>query len=913
VSLEAPQSATGPDSESGAAGGPRSATVPHAEPAGRGRQPSAKFGATFGGSRGRRPLAGPARSDTDAVWSLDAGAALTRLESRPEGLTTAEAGARLARFGPNTIEHRRRTDALALLARQFTSPIVVILAFATVVSGVLGDVTDSAIILAIIALSGLLGFWQERGANRAVEALLAVVRVKAEAVRDGRAVEVPVEEMVPGDVVLLNAGDVIPGDCLVLESRTLLVDEAALTGETYPVEKMAGLAPAASPLGQRTNALFLGTHVVSGSGRALVVTTGRATQFGRVSEHVAERQVETGFERGMTAFGYLLVRAMVVLVTAIFVVNVALARPLIDSALFSLALAVGLTPQLLPAIVTISLSEGARLMARERVIVKRLDAIEDFGAMSILCTDKTGTMTTGSVSLAAALDLRGRPSDRVKRLAILNARFQTGFANPIDAAIVAAAGNEGDGARRLDELPYDFSRKRLSVLVEDDGAARIITKGDLQSVLAVCARAEISTGKVVDIGQARAEIMSQFETLSAQGYRVLGIATRDAGNVRRLAATDEANLVFRGLLTFLDPPKEGAEATVRALAAAGIAVRMITGDNRLVAARIGGMVGLDPRAVLTGEEIGRLDDAALARRAAGTAIFAEIEPIAKQRIILALRASGQVVGYLGDGINDAPALHAADVGISVDSGVDVAKEAAAIVLLDKDLGVLLDGVRQGRRTFANTMKYVFTTISANFGNMLSMAVAAAVLPFLPLLADQILLINFLTDLPSTTIATDEVDPEQLDAPHGWDLGFVRTFMIVFGGLSSVFDLLTFAVLRLGFAADALAFRSGWFLESIATELAVLFVLRTRRPAFLSRPSGLLLGSSLALGAVTFAIPFSPIAPFLGLEGPAPAVLGALVLITALYVASAEVAKRFFYRLYRPSGIQPPSFASRSGS
>jgi Mg2+-importing ATPase len=832
-----------------------------------------------------------------SVWELTPEDAFDRLGSQPSGLASAEAAVRRAKFGPNTIKGSRRAGSLWLLVRQFESPIILILVVATVLAGLLGDVTDTVIILAIIALSGLLGFWQERGAAQAVAALLAVVQVKAEVLRDGTSVDVPVEALVPGDVALLNAGDIVPGDCLVIDSRRLLVDEAALTGETYPVEKMPGVVPDNSPIARRTNAVFMGTHVVSGSGSVLVAKTGTSTQFGRVSGRLAERHIATSFERGMTAFGYLLVRAMIVLVIAIFIVNVLLARPLIDSALFSLALAVGLTPQLLPAIVTISLSEGARLMARERVIVKRLDSIEDFGAMSILCTDKTGTMTAGTVVLAGAFGLDGQPSKRVLRLAHLNACFQSGFSNPIDAAIMSVGDVNVAGVRPLDELPYDFSRKRLSVLVAEGGATHVVTKGALDNVLAVCTQAELPTAEVVAMAAVEPDIRSRYESLSSQGYRVLGVATRAAGSATRLAATDESDLVFCGFLTFLDPPKPGAAAMLHELGAAGISVRMITGDNRLVAAHVGAMVGLDPSALITGGEVDRLDDETLAARAVATAIFAEVEPLAKERIVRALRVSGGVVGYLGDGINDAPALHAADVGISVDTAVDVAKEAASIVLLDKDLEVLLHGVRQGRRTFANTMKYVFTTTSANFGNMLSMAVAAAVLPFLPLLAGQILLINFLTDFPATTIATDAVDPEQLDQPHSWDIGFVRRFMLVFGAVSSAFDLMTFAVLRLGFAADATLFRSGWFLESVATELAVLFVLRTRRPFFRSQPSRILTASSLAVAGLAVVIPYSPLAALLGLDGPPPPVLMALVVITVSYVVVTELTK---WRFYRPS-------------
>ena len=478
---------------------------------------------------------------------------------------------------------------------------------------------------------------------------------------------------------------------------------------------------------------------------------------------------------------------------------------------------------------------------------------------------------------------------------MLNARLQTGFTNPMDGAILAAGGADVGDAQRIDELPYDFSRKRLSVLVREGGSERLVTKGAFDSVISICGQAALPDGTVVPFAQVQPQVVALHKDLGAKGYRVLAVATRDMGSAAGLTPSDESDLTYCGLLTFLDPPKPGADTAVRGLTAAGISVRMITGDDRLVAAEVGRQVGLDGSALITGQELEALDDATLAQRAAITAIFAEVDPIAKERILRGLRTSGRVVGYLGDGINDAPALHAADVGISVDSAVDVAKEAAAIVLLDKDLGVLLHGVQQGRRTFANTMKYVSTTTSANFGNMLSMAIAAVVLPFLPLLPAQILLINFLTDIPSLTIATDDVDPEQLERPHSWDIGFVRNFMILFGGVSTVFDLLTFAVLRIGFVADATLFRSGWFLESVATELAVLFVLRTRRPFFRSRPSRLLAASSLILAAVTLAIPYSPLAGPLQLEGPPLPLLAALVVITGIYVLATESTKQVFYR------------------
>ncbi|HJW21347.1 MAG TPA: magnesium-translocating P-type ATPase, partial [Candidatus Limnocylindrales bacterium] len=776
-------------------------------------------------------------SAAGAFWALTVAQAFASVGSSPAGLATAEAARRLAAIAPGQ-GTGRRTSELALLARQFMSPIILILVVATLLSGALGDPTDAAIILAIVALSGLLGYWQERGATRAVEALLAVVEVQADALRDGKEIEVSIHDIVPGDVVRLKAGDVLPGDGLVLEADALLVDESALTGEAFPADKAAGVVAADAPPEKRSNTVFLGTHVASGSGTALILRTGADTEFGRISARLRQRPAPTGFERGMTEFGYLLLRVMVVLVVAIFIANVLLARPLLDSALFALALAVGLTPQLLPAIVTISLSAGARLMAARKVIVKRLDAIEDFGAMTILCTDKTGTLTAGLIELHDAMAIDGSPSDVVRRLALLNATLQVGFSNPIDAALVTAGGADTTAVSRLAEIPYDFVRRRLSVLVDDGGHHVLITKGALADVLAVSSAVQAEDGTTSPLDPARPAIQARFEALSAAGFRVLGVAVRDLGTATTATAADEAGLALVGLLTFLDPPKADVAQTVADLAASGISVRMITGDNRLVAAHVATLVGLGG-GVLTGADVDAIGDEALADKVVDASVFAEIQPLQKERIIRAFRAAGRVVGYLGDGINDAPALHAADVGISVDTAVDVAKQSAAIVLLDKSLRVLLDGVHEGRRTFANTMKYVRVNTSASFGNVLSMAIASVVLPFLPLLPAQILLINFLTDLPATTIATDSVDPEQLATPRAWNLDFVRDFMIVFGLISSVFDVLTFITLRLGFGTGESLFQSGWFVESVATELAVLFVLRTRRPFFRSGPSRLL--------------------------------------------------------------------------
>jgi Mg2+-importing ATPase len=825
-------------------------------------------------------------------WAKSVPGLLDELETVEAGLSQVEARERLRRHGPNRIEPPRAHLGVRLFFAQFTSPIVLILIGATIVSIALGDLTDGSIILAIVLASGCLGFWQERTAGRAVDALLARVRVEVEVLRDGSETAVPAEDIVAGDVIVLRAGDIVPADCRVLETQNLLVDEAALTGESFPSEKVPATLAAERSISARTNAVFLGTHVSSGNGTALVVKTGRATEFGALTSELASRDVTTRFERGLSAFGLLLIRAMAVLVTAIFVVNLVLDRPVVESLLFSVALAVGLTPQLLPAIVAVSLSSGARRMAAEKVIVKRLDAIEDFGGMTVLCTDKTGTLTAGAAALDSALDLDGQASDDVLRLARLNAGLQRGYANPLDEAILRGA-PPLETVRRLGEVPYDFERKRLSVLV-DDGTPTLVTKGALDRILAIATTAESGDGEV-PLDAVRERVEERFRELSAAGYRVLGIATRALPGREQVTAADETAMTLRGLLTFHDPPKDGAPEAIARLASLGVSVRLVTGDNRLAARKIAESVGLPGDPVLTGPQIDALDDDGLAAEAGLTAVFAEVDPLHKERLVLALRGRGETVGFLGDGINDSAALHAADVGISVDTAVDVAKQTAAIVLLDKSLAVVVDGVRLGRQTFANTLKYVRVTTSANFGNMLSMAAASVFLPFLPLLPRQILLLNFLSDVPGMTIAADAVDPEQLQRPGSWRVRSIRNFMIVFGLISSAFDILTFLTLRVVFDAGADLFRSGWFVESTATELAVMLVLRTARPFWRSRPARALLASSLAVAAVTVALPYTPLAEPLGLTALPARILLVLAGLTAVYVAANEIAKHW-YRL-----------------
>ena len=758
----------------------------------------------------------------------------------------------------------------------------------------LGDLLNASIILVIIFASSLLGFWQERGATNAVEKLLAVVQTKANVLRDGGQKEIPVEGIVPGDVVLLNAGDLIPGDCLVLESKDLFVDEASLTGETFPAEKVVGVLPPETPLSQRTNSLFMGTNVVSGNAQAVVAATGPETEFGKISDRLKLRPPETEFEHGVRRFGYLLMEVTLVLVVATFAINVYFARPVLDSLLFSLALAVGLTPQLLPAIISINLARGAKKMASEKVIVKRLASIENFGSMNVLCSDKTGTLTEGEIRIQSVVGFDGKESAKALLYAYLNASYQTGFTNPIDEAIRAKP-LDLTGYTKLDEVPYDFIRKRLSILVAKDGKKLMVTKGALQKVLDVCASVETSEGTIVGIAEARGKIQKRFEDLSGQGLRVLGIAYKNVEADKLITKDDEIGMTFVGFLDLFDPAKPKIAETIGELKHLGISLKVITGDNRLVARSISQQVGFPNPKILTGPDLHEMSDEALLGQVNGVDVFAEVEPNQKERIILALKKAGNVVGYLGDGINDASALHAADVGISVDSAVDVAKESADIVLLEKDLGVLVHGVEEGRRTFANTLKYVFMATSANFGNMFSMAGASLFLSFLPLLPRQILLTNLMTDFPETTIGTDNVDADMVNRPRRWNVKFIRDFMIIFGITSSVFDYLTFGVLILVLQSSTDLFRTGWFVESVISASLIVLVIRTRGTFYKSAPGKYLLLTTLAVVGVTLVFPFTPLGPLFGFTPPPVSFLFAMAAIVALYILMAEVVKRIFFK------------------
>jgi Mg2+-importing ATPase len=829
-----------------------------------------------------------------SFWNLPTEKLLEQLHSSPQGLTTPESQKRLIQYGANSLKQKRKSHTFSLLLNQFKSPIILILMGAAILSSFLGDTINSLIILAIVLFSGLLGFWQERGAADAIAKLLAMVEVKARILRDGKLKDIPLDEVVPGDIVQVSAGDNIPGDCLILESQTLSIDEATLTGETYPVAKNVGVLPTETGLSQRTNSLLIGTHVVSGSATAVVVHTGKMTEFGKISERLKLRPPETEFETGIRKFGYFLLEITLTLVALIFAANVYLQRPVLDSFMFSLALAVGLTPQLLPVIVSINLAHGAKQMAKKQVIVKHLPAIENFGSMNVLCSDKTGTLTDGQVNIKSALDVNGQESDRVLFYAYLNAAMESGYINPIDEAIRSHKSFDISAYQKLGEIPYDFNRKCLSILLAKGDEKLLVTKGSLINILDICTDVEQEEGKTIELAPMRSQIQQRAEDLGSQGFRILGVAYRQL-TTDKLDPKDETNLTFLGYLALYDPPKSDIKGTIADLARLGVTLKMITGDSHAVATSIAQQVGLEQTKVLTGSDLQKMSAGALLHQVDQVNVFAEVEPNQKERIIVALKRSGNVVGYLGDGINDASALYAADVGISVDTAVDVAKEAADIVLMQKDLNVLLGGIKSGRTTFANTLKYVFMATSANFGNMFSMAGISLFLPFLPLLPKQILLTNLLTDFPEMTIASDRVDREQVSKPRRWDIRFIRNFMLVFGLLSSVFDYLTFAALLFLLHADQAQFRTGWFMESVISASMIVLVIRTHQSILKSRPSRPLFFATIAIVIISLIFPYTPIAGILGFEPLPLEFLLVLALIVGLYIFCAENVKRVFYQ------------------
>ena len=866
-------------------------------------KPEAASGASVALLMFRNAAPAPASTPpgTPPPWTREVAGVLADLGSNLLGLPADEAQRRLTANGPNLVDGPQRTAALRLLAHQFASPLVLILVLAAAVSLFLHNWSDAAIILAIVLGSTLLGFTQEYRATNAVAALRERLALTSRVRRDGRVQALPAQQLVRGDLVELAAGNLVPADGVLIEARDLMLSEASLTGESFPVEKHVGPCAANAAPNARDNSVFLGTSVRSGSGVMLITATGHDTEVGGIATHLGATEPPSEFERGIAAFGVLLLRVMVVMVLLVMTINTAQGRAPLESLLFAVALAVGLSPELLPAIVSVTLSHGARAMATHGVLIRRLEAIENLGSIDILCCDKTGTLTEGRMTLSGALDAQGRESRAVLALAWLNASLETGIDNPLDRAIVEAgkaAQVDSEAAIKIDEIPYDFERKRLTIVVQRAGDAathELISKGAFDNVLATCADWRVD-GVAQPLDEtARAGLRERFRAAGAAGLRVLGVATQRHAAQPRYGRADEAAMCFEGFLTFTDPPKAGVEASLQQLRHLGIHLKIITGDNRHVAQHLAHAVGLDAHHMLTGPEITAMRDEALWQRAPRITLFAEIDPQQKERIVRALQHGGHAVGFLGDGINDAPALRAADVGISVQGATDVARESADVVLLRSDLDLLRQGVELGRRAFTNTLKYISITTSANFGNMISMALAAPLLPFLPLAPKQILLNNFLSDLPSMAIATDNVDPEHLHKPQRWNIAEVRRFMLVFGLISSLFDLLAFGVLLGFFAAGAALFQTAWFVVSLLTELAVVLVLRTRRAAWRSQPARLLAWATLAVITVALLLPYSgSVAALFGFV-PLPWPLLAVTLaIAAAYIGLTEAAKHWFY-------------------
>lgn len=827
----------------------------------------------------------------DPFWALTPGDALRRLGVAETGLGAEEAAERKKRFGPNIAAVHAKRRLPAKLLRRVIEPLVAILILAALLSGLTGDVASMLIIFVILAISIGLDLLQEGRAEAAAEALRRSVALRARAWRDGKLAQVPTEALVPGDVVELRAGDLVPADGILLSASDLHAQEALLTGEPYPVDKRPGPTQAKTPA-EATGALFAGTSLITGEGRMLVTATGAATRFGAIAAELEGEAPPTAFQVGLHRLGILILRLTAFLVLFVLVTHLAFGRAPLESFLFAIALAVGLTPELLPMITTVTLARGAQRMARRRVVVKRLSAIHDLGAMDVLCTDKTGTLTEACIALAQHPGPDGRPSARALELAVVNARFETGVRSPLDDAILAGTEALGAGWTRIADIPFDFERRRVSVLAEHEGRRFLVAKGSPEELLACATAVEGPDGALLPLDdEGRERLAAQVDALAGQGLRCLGVAWREMpAGTERPEKEDERDLVWTGLCAFEDPPKPSAAAAIARLAEAGVRVKVISGDAAPVLRHLVRALGLPAGELLTGEEIAKLSDAALSVQVETTDLFARVSPDQKARVIRALQSRGRTVGFLGDGINDAPAIRAADCGLSVADASDVARAAACMILLEQDLGVVADGVAEGRRTYANIQKYIRMGTSSNFGNMLSMAAASLFIPFLPLTPVQVLLNNLLYDISELGIPFDAVDEAEIAAPHGWSMAEVLRFTLVMGPLSSLFDIATFALLRLGFDAPPEMFRTAWFIESMATQVLVVFVIRTRGPAWASRPHRWLVLSSLGALAVAMLLAFSPLGHVVGFTALPGMLLGLIAALVLGYLAAAEGLK-----------------------
>jgi Mg2+-importing ATPase len=840
--------------------------------------------------------------DTTELLQLPLDELLRRLNTSQSGLTSQEVEKRLETYGYNELAKKKRRTAVVQVLLRIVNPLVIILLLAGLIAGYLGDRPEAAIIFFIVFLSVSLDYYQESKAGKAAEMLKEKVTTTATVLRDDVKREVKLSEVVPGDVVYLSAGDIVPADARVMDAKDLFIDQSALTGESFPVEKTA-----TSPKSKSTivtdwdNCLFLGTSVVSGTATAAVIKTGNFTEYGKIAKKLVSREPETEFERGLRRFGFLMMEVTILLVLFVFFINALFLRGVLDSLLFAVALAVGLTPELLPMIISLNLSKGAIAMSKKGVIVKRLRSIENFGSMDILCTDKTGTLTENKITLVLHVDMEGNDDEKVLLHSYLNSYYETGLKSPLDDAILRYKNIDIKDYHKRDEVPFDFTRRRVSIVVENEKhhMRYLISKGAPEEIIKVCPYYEISNKTFNLTGEAQRKIEENYHKLSSQGFRVLGVSYRKVTVEKsQYSIDDESGMIFLGFIAFMDPPKETAKESLDLLSKAHVELKILTGDNELVTRKTCEQLGFKIKGVMTGSKISELRDDALSRVVEEANVFARVTPAQKDRIMNALKNNGHVVGFLGDGINDAPSMKTADVGLSVENAVDVAKESADIIICQKDLTVVQEGVLEGRKTFGNTMKYIMMGTSSNLGNMFSVAAASLFLSFLPMLPIQILLNNLLYDLSESTIPTDNVDSEYVETPKRWNISFIRRFMILLGPISSIFDFLTFFIMIYVFNATESLFQTAWFIESLFTQTLVIFIIRTRRtPFYKSKPGRLLLLSSLSIIALALILPFTPLGTLFEFVVPPFKFFMFLVGLIAAYLMLVEIVKRWFYKRY----------------
>jgi len=847
---------------------------------------------------------------TEELLGLPIEELFVHLNTSQSGLSSQEAENRLKIYGRNELAKRKKRAAAAEFLFHLRSPLVIILLIAGLIAGFLGETIEAIIIFSMVFLSVLLDFYQESKAEKAAEMLKEKVTTTATVLRDSVKQGARLSEIVPGDIVYLSAGDIVPADARVINAKDLFVDQSPLTGESFPVEKtVASLKAKGATTTEWDNCLFMGTSVVSGTTTAVVIKTGNFTEYGKIAQRLVAREPETEFERGLRKFGFLMMEVTFLLVLFVFFINSLYKGDVLNSLLFAVAIAVGLTPELLPMITSVNLSKGALAMSKKGVIVKRLASIQNFGSMDVLCTDKTGTLTENKITLVLHVNIEGNDDEKVLLYSFLNSYYETGLKSPLDEAILRHKDVNVKDYQKIDEVPFDFTRKRISVVVEHERQRFFIAKGAPEEIIKVCSYCELED-KIFDLTSVlQKKIEQKHYDLSSEGFRVLGVAYKRVREEKQVySINDESDMIFLGFVAFIDPPKETARESLQLLSKARVKLKILTGDNELVTRKTCEQLGFEIEGIVLGSEIAQMNDDALARVVEEANIFARVTPAQKDRIMNALKNNGHVVGFLGDGINDAPSLKKADVGISVDNAVDVAKESADIILLQKSLRVLNEGVLEGRKTFGNTMKYIMMGTSSNFGNMLSVAVASFFLPFLPMLPIQILLNNLLYDLSESTIPTDNVDLEYVETPKRLDISFTRKYMVFLGPISSIFDLLTFFIMLVVFNATVPLFQTAWFIESLSTQTLVIFVIRTRKtPFYKSKPSRLLLFSSLSIIGFALIMPFTPLGALFGFVKPPLAFFMILVGMILTYLMLVEIVKKWFYNRYahRLEQVTPP--------